>query len=63
MQALDPWSKQPTLSARELLEALANIPDENLDLPVMTEGCDCDGNVRMVELDLEYGRVYLERPK
>jgi hypothetical protein len=63
MKAINPWTKEPTMSARELLEALKNIPETNLDLPVMTEGCDCDGSVRWVTLDLEVGRVYIERPK
>lgn len=61
--AINPWTQEPTLSARELLEALKNIPPEHLDLPVMTEGCDCDGSVKCITLDLEVGRVYIERPE
>lgn len=62
MKGINPWTKEPTLSVRELIEALKNVPEENLDLPVITEGCDCDGDVKGIELDLETGRVYIERP-
>ena len=33
------------MTAREVLAALSKLDESQLDLPVATEGCDCDGNV------------------
>jgi hypothetical protein len=60
--AQDAWVGE-TLSAQELIDALQNIPAEHRDLPVVTEGCDCNGAVKCITLDLESGNVYIERPK
>ena len=45
-----------TLSVAELIEELRKLPP---DLPVLTEGCDCDGTAGSVWLDGD--RVYVRR--
>jgi hypothetical protein len=44
------------MTVKELRDALATMPD---DLPVRTEGCDCDGNAASVFVD--NGRAYISR--
>ena len=47
-----------TFSVGELLEALKTIP---ADMPVITEGCDCYGTIR--QLEVIDGTLYLNREK
>lgn len=52
--------KKP-ISLRELYEMLGAVVEKHGDLPVVSEGCDCDGDVG--DVVLEDGRVYLLRTK
>ena len=51
------------MTARQLAEALMQLPEEVQNLPVTTEGCDCDGDAGSIEVRFEgYVRdVYIKR--
>lgn len=58
MIQVPPYGKE-TMSVAELIAELQKIPDPETH-PVISEGCDCDGGVVVVDL-LPDGQVYLGR--
>lgn len=49
------------MTVRQLIAALSGLPEDILDYPVETEGCDCDGDAGSLETDMEMRRVYIRR--
>lgn len=51
------------MTVRELYDALAELLPEHGDLPVVSEGCDCDGDVGEAKIRLHFGKsvCYLTR--
>lgn len=47
-----------TMTVKELRDKLAEMPD---DLPVRTEGCDCDGDAASVIFEEGDSSVYISR--
>lgn len=52
------YYEDTTMSVTELIAELQKIPDPD-NTPVITEGCDCDGNV--FEVTVVNGHAYLNR--
>ena len=50
-------TEQPTMTVQQLIDALAAIEDKTRE--VITEGCDCNGDLGSVEVYGSY--VYLNR--
>ena len=50
-------TQQPTMTVQQLIDALTEIEDKTRE--VMTEGCDCVGDLGSVEVTDSY--VYLNR--
>lgn len=44
------YEEPKVMTARELLRALETLTEEQKDLPVYTQGCDCDGDLKGVEV-------------
>ncbi len=47
------------MTGQQLMEALQGMTASELALPVVTEGCDCDGKAGSVVV--ENDRIYIER--
>jgi hypothetical protein len=47
------------MTVRELVKILTELPEDKKDFEILTQGCDCDGDVGKVTVYKEY--VYLER--
>lgn len=47
------------MTVRELIEALQALTEEQKDLEVQTEGCDCYGDCASIKVEKKY--VLLER--
>ena len=43
------------MTGAELLAELQSMPREYLNLEVLTEGCDCDGEVNEVRIEMTVG--------